>query len=94
MSTLLLVEDDQSIVSSLSDYLGNEGFKIESASGQKEAIEKLNSDQYDLALVDIQLSNGNGFEGYGKQYRDVLYDKQYDLRESINFICPVESKSV
>ena len=61
MSTLLLVEDDQSIVSSLSDYLGNEGFKIESASGQKEAIEKLNSDQYDLALVDIQLSNGNGF---------------------------------
>ena len=29
MSTLLLVEDDQSIVSSLSDYLGNEGFKIE-----------------------------------------------------------------
>ena len=48
MSTLLLVEDDQSIVSSLSDYLGNEGFKIESASGQKEAIEKLNSDQYDF----------------------------------------------
>ena len=61
MSKLLLVEDDQSIVSSLSDYLGNEGFKIESASGQKEALEKLDSDQYDLALVDIQLSNGNGF---------------------------------
>ena len=61
MSKLLLVEDDQSIVSSLSDYLGNEGFKIENASGQKEAIEKLDSDQYDIALVDIQLSNGNGF---------------------------------
>ena len=41
MSTLLLVEDDQSIVSSLSDYLGNEGFKIESASGQKEAVKKI-----------------------------------------------------
>lgn len=27
----------------------------------KEAIEKLDSDQYDIALVDIQLSNGNGF---------------------------------
>lgn len=61
MSKLLLVEDDQSIVSSLSDYLGNEGFKIESASGKKEAIEKLDNDQYDIALVDIQLSNGNGF---------------------------------
>ena len=61
MSKLLLVEDDQSIVSSLSDYLVNEGFKIENAPGQKEAIEKLDSDQYDIALVDIQLSNGNGF---------------------------------
>ena len=61
MSKLLLVEDDQSIVSSLSDYLGNEGFKIENAPGQKEAIEKLDNDQYDIALVDIQLSNGNGF---------------------------------
>lgn len=61
MSKLLLVEDDQSIVSSLSDYLGNEGFKIENAPGQKEAIEKLVADQYDIALVDIQLSNGNGF---------------------------------
>ena len=61
MSKLLLVEDDQSIVSSLSDYLGNEGFKIENAPGQKEAIEELDSDQYDIALVDIQLSNGNGF---------------------------------
>ena len=28
---------------------------------QKEAIEKLDNDQYDIALVDIQLSNGNGF---------------------------------
>ena len=61
MSKILLVEDDQRIVSSLSDYLGNEGCKIESASGQKEAIEKLDNDQYDIALVDIQLSNGNGF---------------------------------
>ncbi len=50
MSKLLLVEDDQSIVSSLSDYLGNEGFKIENAPGQKEAIEKLDSNQYDIGL--------------------------------------------
>lgn len=35
MSTLLLVEDDQSIVSSLSDYLGNEGFKLKVPPGRK-----------------------------------------------------------
>ncbi len=40
MSKLLLVEDDQSIVSSLSDYLGNEGFKIESASRAKRSNRK------------------------------------------------------
>ncbi len=37
------------------------GSKSKVRPGQKEAIEKLDSDQYDLALVDIQLSNGNGF---------------------------------
>ena len=61
MNKLLLVEDDPSIVSSLSDYLANEGFLVASVSGQREAIEKIDSVQYDIALVDIQLSNGNGF---------------------------------
>lgn len=35
MSTLLLVEDDQSIVSSLSDYLGNKDSKLKVPPGRK-----------------------------------------------------------
>ena len=87
MSKLLLVEDDQSIVSSLSDYLGNEGFKIENAPGQKEAIEKLDSDQYDIALVDIQLSNGNGFSVCSaiKELEHHGYVERHRLRNEYGF---------
>ncbi len=61
MARILLVEDDESIVSSLTEYLIGEGFSVESASGQREAEELLRSRQYELLLVDINLSNGNGF---------------------------------
>ncbi len=61
MRRILLVEDDESILSSLTDYLSAEGFLIESATGQKAAVEKLDQGAYDLALVDISLEDGNGF---------------------------------
>ena len=37
MYRLLLVEDDESIVKSLTEYLVREGFFVDSADGQKEA---------------------------------------------------------
>ncbi len=61
MRNILLVEDDESIISSLKKYLSNEGFQIDSASGQREAVEKIESAGYDLVLLDISLSDGNGF---------------------------------
>lgn len=61
MTRILLVEDDKSIVANLSEYLQSEGFYIDSVSGQTAAIEKLNQNQYDLLLLDISLSDGNGY---------------------------------
>lgn len=61
MRNILLVEDDESIISSLKKYLSNEGFQIDSASGQREAVGKIESAGYDLVLLDISLSDGNGF---------------------------------
>lgn len=58
---ILLVEDDLSIVEHLSEYLKGEGFKVTSCSGQKEAMELLERVDFDLALVDITLREGNGF---------------------------------
>jgi two-component system response regulator RegX3 len=61
MAKILLVEDDKSIVENLSEYLMDEGFEIDSAAGQTEAIEKLGLNKYDLVILDITLRDGNGF---------------------------------
>ena len=61
MNKLLLVEDDETIVENLCVFLQQEGFLIESVSGQKHAIELLEEKNYDLVLLDISLADGNGF---------------------------------
>lgn len=61
MARILLVEDDTSIVNNLSEYLRGEGFEIDSATGQNQAINKIENNKYDLLLVDISLKDGNGF---------------------------------
>ena len=61
MTRILLVEDDQSIVQSLSEFLRTEGFHVEHVSGQTQALRMLNAARFDLVLLDISLAEGNGF---------------------------------
>ena len=61
MVKILLVEDDTSIVNNLTEYLRSEGFEIDSATGQNQAVNKIENNKYDLLLVDISLKDGNGF---------------------------------
>ena len=59
---ILLVEDDRDIVDYLSSFLKNENFIVEAVAGQREAIEKLETREYDLLLIDISLADGNGYQ--------------------------------
>ncbi|MBQ7365254.1 MAG: response regulator transcription factor [Clostridia bacterium] len=61
MTKLLLVEDDAAIVETLTDFLTREGFSIQSAYGQQEALTYLSKEVFDLALLDIALRDGNGY---------------------------------
>lgn len=61
MTEILLVEDDKGIVANLAEYLTSEGYSVKSASGQAGAMKLLESERFDLALLDISLSDGNGF---------------------------------
>ncbi len=58
---ILLVEDDKSIVTNLTEYLTGEGFNVSSASGQTAALGILSQKQIDLVLLDVSLAEGNGF---------------------------------
>ena len=61
MTRILLVEDDKGIVTNLTEYLSKEGYEIKSASGQKDALKLVENEKFDLVLLDISLSDGNGF---------------------------------
>lgn len=61
MNKILIVEDDKVIIENLTAFLQNENFTVSSASGQKEALALLERESFDLVLLDISLSNGNGY---------------------------------
>ena len=60
---ILLVEDDKEIIKNLTEFLNNEGFVVNSVTGQKDAL--LYVDEHmqdvDIVLLDVSLEDGNGF---------------------------------
>lgn len=73
MAKIFLVEDDKGIVENLKEFLSSEGFRVEAVSGQSEALKRLELETFDLVLLDISLSEGNGFAvcSYVKQNMDI-----------------------
>lgn len=61
MAKILLVEDDKSIITNLTQFLTTEGYSVKNASGQAGALSLLKEQMFDLVLLDISLSDGNGF---------------------------------
>lgn len=61
MIKILLVEDDRSIVTNLTAFLNGEGFRVEAAAGQADALRAIESTSFDLVLLDISLADGNGY---------------------------------
>ncbi len=63
MPKILLVEDDKSIVTNLTEFLSGEGFQVTAVPGQRMAIQTLEeaNGAFDLVLLDVSLADGNGF---------------------------------
>lgn len=59
---ILIVDDDESILRSISLVLRREGYEVESAKTAKDALDKLKKAHFDLALVDIWLPDMKGTE--------------------------------
>lgn len=58
---ILLVEDDATIVDTLSALLASEGYETVHTTRQDTAIALLESQHFDLALLDVALEQGSGF---------------------------------
>jgi DNA-binding response OmpR family regulator len=59
---LLLIEDNQKLIEDVSDYLQEQDFILEFAFSIDEAREKFMIYEYDLAILDLGLPDGNGMQ--------------------------------
>lgn len=62
MSSILVVDDDQSMREFLEILLTREGYQVDLASGGEEGIEKLENQSFDLVITDIRMHNLNGID--------------------------------
>ncbi|MCI8717745.1 MAG: response regulator transcription factor [Lachnospiraceae bacterium] len=61
MKRIFLIEDDRKIAKNLVLLLRSEDFTVSHAATKNDALAILNSNKFDLALIDISLPDGNGF---------------------------------
>jgi DNA-binding response OmpR family regulator len=76
--TILIVDDDKSILRTFTRILQRNGFEIDVAETGKEALEKTENKSYDLALVDIRLPDMDG--------TDLLPKMQKTMRNAVKIM--------
>ena len=59
---ILIVEDEQDLLSAARDYLGTEGYICEGASNYKQGSDRIRHYEYDCVVVDIGLPDGSGLK--------------------------------
>ncbi len=62
MARIMIVDDDLNTCQSLTAALGKEGHQIFEAHSGKEALEKVRSQEVDLAVIDLMMPGMNGLE--------------------------------
>lgn len=61
--SLLLIDDDRSVLDSMAGWLRELGYHVEEAASFRAALESINRRRYDLVLADIRLDDeGDGFQ--------------------------------
>jgi len=59
---LLLVEDDASLVLTLTDLLASKGYHVESVQDGQFALDRASDGGHDLVILDVMLPHKDGFE--------------------------------
>ncbi len=75
---ILIVDDDTSILRSLSRVLERNGYAVDTAENAGDALDKMKSRHYDLALIDVILPDMKG--------TDLLAQARTLLQRTVKFI--------
>jgi DNA-binding response OmpR family regulator len=73
--TILVVDDDKSILRTFTRILQKSGYAVDAAETGREAMDKAENQHYDLALVDIRLPDMDGTDllaKLGKQLQNTV----------------------
>lgn len=62
MKRVLIVDDDQGLVSLLQRFLQNEGFEVRAVFDHRSGLEAALSGDHDVIILDVMLPGGSGFE--------------------------------
>lgn len=62
LQTVLVVDDDKSIVDLMRDFLENDGFHVESAYNTSQALTLMQQNQVDCIILDIMMPGQTGFD--------------------------------
>ncbi len=60
--SVLVVDDDRSILRTFTRILQRAGFTAETAENAKEALQKIQSKKYDVARIDVVLGDSSGLD--------------------------------
>jgi DNA-binding response OmpR family regulator len=61
-NSILLLEDDEILSETITEYLQEQGFEIEAVYNGQEALERAYEKSFDLYLLDVNVAVVNGFE--------------------------------
>ncbi len=75
---ILIVDDDRAILRVLRRVLEKNGYSVDTAETAAEALDKLRSSHYDLALIDVILPDMKG--------TDLLAKAKAELKQTVKFI--------
>lgn len=62
MAKLLVVDDEANIRLLYAQELSDEGYQVVTAASPMEAVERLEAESFDLAVIDIKLKNESGID--------------------------------
>ena len=85
---ILVVDDEKELRELLQELLRKEGYlSVEVASSCKEAEAKLSENCYQLILLDVMLTDGNGFDFYKKQKNHLEFRSHRRPYRAFGCIC-------
>ena len=62
MDKILIIDDDEELCELVSEYLGVEGFEVESVNDGETGLKRALSGDYDMVILDVMLPKMNGFD--------------------------------